>query len=109
MPSLRSRKIYESLKQKRRRVATQQIDILIRMALNEGIDHPEFSEKYAQQAWKLSTRFNVRLGQNRRLFCRRCKSFMIPLTGSRIRLGGKNSKMIKITCLRCSNVYRKLF
>ncbi len=107
--SARSRKIHESLKQKRRRIASQQIEKALNIAVNVSEKNPQLSENSARYAWRLSTKFNVRLGHYRLLFCRACKEFMVPLTGSRFRLSQKNRHVITITCLKCGYVYRKPF
>ncbi|MGA2876875.1 MAG: RNase P subunit [Nitrososphaerales archaeon] len=108
MPNRRGRqRAIDSRKQQRRKVASQQIDKLVNYALAENKTKPEIAERHAEIAWKLSTRFNVRLGEKRLFFCHKCKKFIVPPDTTRIRLS-KRRKGLNITCLRCQTTYRKI-
>ncbi|MFI5421568.1 MAG: ribonuclease P protein component 4 [Nitrososphaerales archaeon] len=107
MPVSRKHNFHESLKQKRKRIASQQITRALKLAVQSARENPILSETSAKLAWKLSTRFNVRLMENRSLFCHKCKAFIIPPQSARYRLSKKRARTLTITCLKCGNVYRK--
>jgi RNase P subunit RPR2 len=97
----------DSRKQQRKKIAGRQIDKLIEYALTENKSNPEIAERHAEIAWKLSTRFNVRLGERRLFFCHKCKRFIVPPDTARIRFS-KKRKGLNITCLRCQTTYRRI-
>ena len=71
-------------------------------------DDPNLAERYAAMAWKASTRHRVRMPYAMRsAFCKKCKGFMPPGSGSRVRLGGR-PPALRVTCLRCGHIYRKI-
>ena len=41
-------------------------------------------------------------------FCKRCKSFAPPDSGSRVRIGGSQTRAVRITCLLCGHTYRRI-
>lgn len=75
------------------------------MSLLEASRDPEMAKRYADLAWQISTRFNVRLSEKRSYYCRKCKSFIAVPGGARYRLGGGG--ILRITCLKCGRTYRK--
>jgi len=97
----------DSRKQQRRKVAREQIEELMSYALTENKKSPEIAGEHANVAWKLSTRFNVRLGEKRLFFCHKCKEFIVPPDTARIRLS-KKRKGLNVTCLRCQATYRRI-
>jgi ribonuclease P protein subunit RPR2 len=97
------------MRQKRKRIATQQIERAMSSAESGHVKDPKLSTNLARLAWSLSTKFNVRLGHYRLLFCRACKEFIMPPSGSRYRLSVKNRRVLTITCLKCGSVYRHPF
>ncbi|MDG6923292.1 MAG: RNase P subunit [Nitrososphaerota archaeon] len=108
MPQRRGRQqALDSRKQQRRKIASEQIDRLIECAILERRTRSGLALRYADMAWKLSTRFNVRLGARRLLFCRKCKEFITPADTARVRLS-KKRKSLNFTCLRCQSTYRKI-
>ncbi|RZD36957.1 MAG: RNase P subunit, partial [Thaumarchaeota archaeon] len=44
----------------------------------------------------------------RMVFCKKCKSFIVPGINSRIRIGGASVKSIRISCYLCGHIYRKI-
>jgi RNase P subunit RPR2 len=56
-------------------------------------------------------RFNVRLDYSlKRFICHGCKKLLIPGRNARVRLarGTKKTKVLRVTCLECGHVNRKL-
>ncbi|MGI0091055.1 MAG: ribonuclease P protein component 4 [Nitrososphaerales archaeon] len=105
-----SQRVYDTRKLQRRKMAAQQIQKLMDLAvITNRASSPELAERQAEIAWNLSTRFNVRLGERRLFFfCHSCKKFIVPPTGARIRLSRKR-KSINITCVKCGSTHRRLF
>ena len=91
------------------RIATKRIEILIDNALNEINSDEVLSQTYAKLALKIGMRVRVRMPYSiRQLFCRKCKQFIVPGVNSRIRIGRTRVKCIRITCMKCNHVYRKI-
>jgi RNase P subunit RPR2 len=77
------------------------------MALAEARRNSNLAARYAELAWGISTRFNVRLKEKRSYFCRSCKTFLALPGTARYRLSNKR-KSLNITCVRCGYTYRKI-
>ena len=91
------------------RIATERIEILIENALREIQNDEKLSQSYARLARKIAMRVRIRMPYMiRQLFCRNCKEFIVPGFNSRIRIGRAKVKSIRITCMKCNHVYRKL-
>jgi ribonuclease P protein subunit RPR2 len=91
------------------RIAAERIEILIQNALNEISCDEKLSQSYAKLALKIGMRVRVRMPYYiRQLFCRQCKQFIVPGVNSRIRVGRTRVKSIRITCMKCNHVYRKM-
>src|SRR5487761_524543 len=106
--SVRGARFPSQRRQERKKIAREQIDSLLDLALGEHASTPELAERHAQISWNLSTRFNVRLKERRLLFCHYCKQFIVPPATARYRLHGRRVG-INIACLKCGKTYRKLF
>ncbi|MGQ9787712.1 MAG: ribonuclease P protein component 4 [Candidatus Hadarchaeaceae archaeon] len=64
----------------------------------------ELADRYVRSAWRLKTRYNLRLSRNISLkFCRKCLCYWKPGVTCRVRV---KSKTVIITCLRCGYVKR---
>lgn len=88
-------------------IARERIDILVKSALNEKDE--TLAAKQAQQAKKIAMRFRVRLPyEARQLYCKRCKAFIVPGRGARVRVGRAKTRAVRITCLKCGHTYRKI-
>ena len=97
-----------TLVQQTKEIAKSRIKILLKIALKEKDE--ALAELQAQQAKKIAKRFRVRLPyEARQLFCKKCKAFIVPGRGARIRVGRAKMKAVRITCLRCGHTYRKIF
>lgn len=93
--------------QQAKEIAKRRIEILVKIALQEKDE--TLAERQAQLAKKIAMRFRVRLPYRaRQLFCKKCKAFIVPGRGSRIRVGRTKTKAVRITCLRCGHTKRKV-
>ena len=96
-------------KQLAKLLAQERISILIEIAFQKIDDDYELANNQAQIAKKIAKRVRLKLPYNiRQLFCKKCKRFIVPGSNCRVRIGRSNIKALRITCLLCNNVYRKL-
>jgi RNase P subunit RPR2 len=94
-------------REERRKIASEHISKLLNLAVTESSTRPDLANRYSEIAWSISTRFNVRLKEKRRFFCRNCKVFALPGM-FRYRLA-KRGKGINVTCSNCGRTYHRLF
>jgi RNase P subunit RPR2 len=103
----RSKKSFSfSRKEERRKIAEAHISKLMELAQSESSIHQDLAKRYADIAWSISTRFNVRLREQRRFFCRYCKIF--ALRGDMRYRFSKKRRGLNITCLKCGRTYHRL-
>ena len=96
-------------KQAAKLVAEERILILIRSAFQKIDDDYELANSQAQIAKKIAKRLRLKLPYDiRQLYCKKCKQFIVPGFNCRVRIGRSKIKALRITCLLCNNVYRKL-
>jgi len=96
-----------SVKDDYKAIAAERIERLFELAEKAFEKHPEFSDRYVKLAWKIATRYNVRLpAALKRKFCRKCLSFLRPGASCRVRV---QSGCVVVTCLRCDHVARLIF
>lgn len=102
---------YKALDKKRsqvREIAKERIDLLVANALHERDEH--LAAKQAGRAKKIAMRFQIRLPyETRQLYCKKCKTFIVPGRHARVRVGRTRLRAIRITCLKCGHTYRKIF
>jgi len=97
------------VKKSQKDLALQRIEILVQNALESVKSDAELAQKQAMLARKISNKFRVRLPYEiRQLYCKKCKRFIVPSIDARVRIGRSNVKAVRITCLRCGHVYRKI-
>ena len=97
------------MKKSQKDLATQRIEILVRNALETVKYDANLAQKQAMLAKRMSTKFRVRLPYEiRQLYCKKCKRFIVPGVNARVRVGRANVKAVRITCLNCGHVYRKI-
>ncbi len=97
------------MKKSQKDLALQRIEILVQNALESVKSDAELAQKQAMLAKKISNKFRVRLPYEiRQLYCKKCKRFIVPSIGARVRIGRSNVKAVRITCLRCGHIYRKI-
>jgi ribonuclease P protein subunit RPR2 len=93
-----------SLKDAHKVIAMERVDRLFELAEGVFKRHPELADRYIKLAWKIKTRYNIRLPPElKRRFCRKCQSFWKPGVSCRVRI---NQGRIITTCLRCGHVAR---
>lgn len=96
-------------KQVAKLVGQERILILIRSAFQKIDDDYELANSQAQIAKKIAKRLRLKLPYDiRQLYCKKCKQFIVPGFNCRVRIGRSKIKALRITCLLCNNVYRKL-
>jgi ribonuclease P protein subunit RPR2 len=96
-------------KQVSREIARERIEILIANALREINEDDHLANCHSRLAKRIAMRTRLRLPYEiRQLYCKRCKQFISPGKSARIRIGRSNIKAIRITCLKCGHVYRKV-
>ena len=97
------------MKPRTREIALERMQILIKNAISNARENPELSQRQALLACRISTRHKIKTPYEiKMLFCKKCKSFIIPGINSRIRLGRTSVKSIRISCNLCGHVYRKV-
>ncbi len=92
-------------KKEERKIAVERINVLFSLAekyAQQG--NTQRANRYAQLAWKIGTRYNVRMpGYLKRRYCRGCHSFLRPGLNCRVRLTGDRITMV---CEKCGRQYR---
>jgi len=97
------------VKKSQKDLALQRIEILVQNALENAKSDAELAQKQAMLAKRISNKFRVRLPYEiRQLFCKKCKRFIVPSIDARVRIGRSNVKAVRITCLGCGHIYRKI-
>ncbi|MDQ3848126.1 MAG: RNase P subunit [Thermoproteota archaeon] len=90
-----------------KQIAREYIDGLVENALREKDDR--LAAKQAQQAKRIAMHQRIRLPYEiRQLYCKRCKSFIVPGRSSRVRIGRAKTRAVRITCLKCGHTYHKI-
>ena len=90
-------------------VAKERIDLLIANALHELKYNESLANEEAKLAKKLAMRVRLTLPYDiRQLYCKQCKQFITPGKFARVRIGRSNMRSIRITCMRCGHIYRKV-
>lgn len=87
-----------------KKIAAERVERLFELAEETFKQHPERANRYVRLAWKLKTRYNLKLPPHlKRKFCRKCLSFWKPGASCRVRV---QSGRVVVTCLRCGRVVR---
>lgn len=77
-------------------IATERMDILLRLAKKDATKHPARSRRYALLARKIGMRYNVRLPEEwKRVFCKSC--------GAKLPAG----RGATLKCPGCERIYRR--
>lgn len=83
-------------------IALERVKKLLALASSIFEENPDLANRYTELAWKIKTRYNLRLPpQQKRKFCRKCRTFCIPGKTCRVRLRSSRPPHIVITCLEC--------
>jgi len=95
------------VKTQAREIARERIDMLVKSALKERDE--VLAAQQALQARKIAMRFRVRMPyEERQLYCKKCKAFIVPGRSARVRVGRAKTRAVRITCLRCGHTFRKI-
>jgi len=87
-------------------IARERIDILFDLAEKNFRKKPEQSYRYMKLARKISLRYNIRMKiEQKRKFCKKCNSLLLPGSTSSVRLDSKR-KLLIIKCKNCNTLYR---
>jgi ribonuclease P protein subunit RPR2 len=93
--------------QRQKEMAAERVEILAEHAREEK--NEELAARHARVAKEIAMHFRLRIPYDiRQLYCKKCKQFIVPGRSSRIRLGRSKTKAVRITCLKCGHVYRKV-
>ncbi len=92
-----------------KKIALERMRILIDCAVSNARTDPELAQSQARAARRISTRHKIGMPYDIRMtFCKKCKKFMAPGIGSRIRVGRSQVRSVRITCNLCGHTYRKI-
>jgi ribonuclease P protein subunit RPR2 len=90
-------------------MARQRIEILFKHVLETACYNMELAEEQAMLIKRISMRYRIRLPYEiRQLFCKRCKRLIIPGRTSMVRVGHSSIRAVRIRCLYCDHIYRKI-
>ena len=87
----------------------ERIQILIQNAISNSQKNYDLAQKQAALAKRIGSKYRLKLPYEIRInFCKKCKQFIPPGIGSKIRLGRASVKSVRITCYFCGHTYRKI-
>jgi len=90
-----------------KRIATQRIQTLFRLARETFQEDPSLAQRYVDLARKIAMAAKIRLPKEyRRQVCRHCKSFILPGVNCRVRMKQRREPHVAITCLKCGKQMR---
>ncbi|MDG6914248.1 MAG: RNase P subunit [Nitrososphaerota archaeon] len=97
----------------KRRSAKEEAATVVSMLIESAIDlshtDPAMARAQAALARKVKLKFNIRLEPHLRSFtCRGCKGLLVPGVNARVRLGHGKPTMVRVTCLDCGHLNRKV-
>jgi len=85
------------------------VKFLTDSAVSLSHTNPAVAKEQAALARKVKLKFNVRLDPSvTRFTCRGCKGLLVPGVNARVRLGHGKVTILKVTCLDCGRVNRKI-
>jgi len=85
------------------------VRLLTASAVNLSHTNPLVAKEQAALARKVKLKFNVRLDSSvTRFTCRGCKGLIVPGVNARIRLGHGKVTILRVTCLDCGHINRKI-
>jgi ribonuclease P protein subunit RPR2 len=101
--------VSRELRAENKAIATERIERLFELAEQVSNRRLELADRYVQLAWKLATRYNVRMPPRLKgKFCRKCMAFLKPGMSCRVRTRPNPPRVI-VTCLRCGHQMRILY
>jgi RNase P subunit RPR2 len=98
---------------KRRRATKEEVAALVKLLTESSVSlartDMELAKKQAALARRVMLRFNLKLDPSlKRFTCRGCKSLLVPGVNARVRLGHGKPTTVRITCIGCGRVNRKI-
>jgi len=85
------------------------VRFLTESAVSLSHTNPAVAKEQAALARKVKLKFNVRLDPSvTRFTCRGCKGLLVPGVNARVRLGHGKVTILKVTCLDCGHINRKI-
>jgi RNase P subunit RPR2 len=85
------------------------VKFLTESAVSLSHTNPAIAKEQAALARKVKLKFNVRLDPSvTRFTCRGCKGLLVPGVNARVRLGHGKVTVLKVTCLDCGHINRKI-
>jgi ribonuclease P protein subunit RPR2 len=100
------RKTSRELKAEHKTIAAERIERLFYLADRVSSTRLELADRYVKLAWRLATRYNVRLPPSLKVkLCRKCMVFLKPGISCRVRTRPSPPRIV-ITCLRCGHQMR---
>jgi ribonuclease P protein subunit RPR2 len=98
---------------KRRGASKEDAAAIVRLLTESSVElaHTDMglARRQAALARRVALRFNVRLIPSlRRFTCRGCKALLVPGVNARVRLGHGRPASIRVTCLDCGHVSRRM-
>lgn len=88
-------------------LAGERVRILVGLAVREG--NEEHAARLASTAKDIAMHFRLHLPYEiRQLYCKSCKMLIVPGRTARVRVGRSGTRAVRITCLRCGHVYRRV-
>ncbi|MEK6937124.1 MAG: ribonuclease P [Nanoarchaeota archaeon] len=88
----------------KKQIARERIIELFKNAKEVFKENPGLSDRYVDIARKIAMKAQVNiLGNLKKKFCKKCKSYLVP--GENLRIRTRNKKLIYY-CLKCKNIMR---
>ncbi|MDI6819738.1 MAG: ribonuclease P protein component 4 [Candidatus Hodarchaeaceae archaeon] len=98
------RQISRESRAENKAIAAERIERLFELAERAFGERPELADRYVRLAWRLATRYNIRMPPHfKRKFCRKCLAFLKPGASCRVRI---RPSYVVVTCLRCNHHIR---
>ena len=96
----------KKLKQARKKIALERIDLLLGMAKDMLSKDPELSKRYVQIVEKMRKRFNIRrTDEMKRSYCKKCYTYWSMGKTVKVRYDKRNKLKLYI-CQACGKVYK---
>ena len=84
-----------------KKIADERVDILLGLAGKIAGTDPDRARRYVGLARRIGMRYSVRLGERRRLFCRKCLIPLVPGATAKVRIAKGGRKIV--ACLSCGS------
>ena len=89
--------------------AASLVAFLTKSAVDLSHRNPAMAREQAALARKVKLRINVRLDPSlTRFTCRGCKKLLVPGVNARVRLGHGKQTILRVTCIDCGHINRKV-